>query len=65
MGKYNSRKLILCGLSIVLLFAIPLIYRHYGISDSITTFVLGGVSAITGMYGGLNLYEKKKIDKSG
>lgn len=62
LEKWSSRKLILTGVSILLLAVIPIIYHKLGIGEAVTLFVLGAVGAAVGFYNVANVLSKKYPD---
>lgn len=59
--KFKSRKLWISIGLILLLFMGPLVYKHQGISDQITLWVLSAISLIGSAYLGINVLQKKLL----
>jgi hypothetical protein len=48
--KWLSRKLALAGVGLALYSIIPVAFKHFEVSDTITLASLGGITLITGYY---------------
>ncbi len=57
--RFSSRKLLISSMSTIIACALPIIYKHLGISDVVTMSVLGLISAMALGYSGFNILEKK------
>lgn len=58
MVKWNSRKLIVVGVTNLVLCVLPVVFKSYLISDQITLMVLGSLVASAAAYLGVNVWQK-------
>lgn len=59
MDKWASRKLWLTSLVLFAITNIPILYKHLGISESITLFVVTAIATSCGIYSVANVMDKK------
>ena len=62
LDKWGSRKLLLTGAVLLLMVVVPMIYKKFGIEDSITLVVLGTLAGASGVYNISNVIAKKYDD---
>jgi len=57
--KFGSRKFIAVSLQSVVLIVLPIVYKHFEITDHILMTVLIATSGLVGAYTGFNVLQKK------
>ena len=59
--KWLSRKLILAVVGLGIYSGLPILFKHFGVSDVVTLASLGGVTLIVGYYFKVNVDQKKTV----
>lgn len=59
MTKFGSRKFIVTCIQILIMILLPIVYRRFEVSDSITMTVLVSLAAAGSFYTGFNVLDKK------
>lgn len=62
MVRFGSRKFIMMMVQMVLMIFLPIAYKKLEISDDILMLILSSTSALSAIYFGVNVWEKKKIE---
>ena len=57
--KWISRKLFLSVIGLVLYSGLPVLFKHFAVTDGVTLASLGGITLIVGYYFKVNVDAKK------
>jgi hypothetical protein len=60
MGKFKSRKLFLTVVGMLSLMGLPLLYKYFGVSDSLGMIVLGSLAGLISTYHLANVKDVKE-----
>lgn len=59
--KWLSRKLVLSVAGLSIYSGLPVLFKHFGVNDTVTLAALGGVTLIIGYYFKVNVDAKKVV----